>query len=534
MAAPIAVFGPTDRIVRGGAVAKCNADGSISITPAAGQATAVSSDLNVTKADGGATILSGATGNYSHLRLGRDTVQSVIASPVAGAYLTDAAAGDLVIRNEGAGSAIRLGFGSGTATSIAFAATGITLKKETDYTVTIATSTTAATAGGNLTVSSGAGATTAAGGTLALTGGQGGATGAGGPITATTGAGGSTSGLSGALTLATGTTAAESASASGEITAQTGLGSNSTGATNGGASGALTVQTQNGGTSVTGTGGAAGTVSLTGGAGGAASGAATGGAGAAINLTAGRGGNGGTASGAPGAITLTAGSAGTGGAVAGGAISLTAGRSVGGAAEGAITLVTGGSTRLTVAGTGAVTIAAPTSGVGLTVSGGGANITGTLVVSGASLSVGTTPATAGAIRIPNAVSLQARNAANTLNLPLIGADAGDLVTVGGANNNGLYLYSPANVYLQPGGATAVTFATGAITLADATNIVLNATTGTKIGTATTQKLAFYNATPIVQGAAVADASGGATIDAEARTAINALLARIRATGLIAT
>ena len=40
--------------------------------------------------------------------------------------------------------------------------------------------------------------------------------------------------------------------------------------------------------------------------------------------------------------------------------------------------------------------------------------------------------------------------------------------------------------------------TGDITLADAKNIVVNATTGTKIGTATTQKLAFFNSTPIVQ------------------------------------
>jgi hypothetical protein len=39
---------------------------------------------------------------------------------------------------------------------------------------------------------------------------------------------------------------------------------------------------------------------------------------------------------------------------------------------------------------------------------------------------------------------------------------------------------------------------GQITIADATNIVLNTTTGTKIGTATTQKLAFYNSTPIVK------------------------------------
>ena len=39
-----------------------------------------------------------------------------------------------------------------------------------------------------------------------------------------------------------------------------------------------------------------------------------------------------------------------------------------------------------------------------------------------------------------------------------------------------------------------------LTLADAINIAVNTTTGTKIGTATTQKLAFFNSTPIVQPA----------------------------------
>lgn len=37
-----------------------------------------------------------------------------------------------------------------------------------------------------------------------------------------------------------------------------------------------------------------------------------------------------------------------------------------------------------------------------------------------------------------------------------------------------------------------------VTLAETTNIVFGTTTGTKIGTATTQKMAFYNSTPIVQ------------------------------------
>lgn len=37
-----------------------------------------------------------------------------------------------------------------------------------------------------------------------------------------------------------------------------------------------------------------------------------------------------------------------------------------------------------------------------------------------------------------------------------------------------------------------------LTMADAANIIVNTTTGTKIGTATTQKLGFFNATPIVQ------------------------------------
>ena len=39
---------------------------------------------------------------------------------------------------------------------------------------------------------------------------------------------------------------------------------------------------------------------------------------------------------------------------------------------------------------------------------------------------------------------------------------------------------------------------GTVTLSDQANIAFNTSTGTKIGTATDQKLAFFNKTPIVQ------------------------------------
>ncbi len=57
--------------------------------------------------------------------------------------------------------------------------------------------------------------------------------------------------------------------------------------------------------------------------------------------------------------------------------------------------------------------------------------------------------------------------------------------------------------------TGTIAATGHITMSDAKNIVVNTSTGTKIGTATTQKLGFWNATPVVQPIASTDTSTGA-------------------------
>ena len=67
-------------------------------------------------------------------------------------------------------------------------------------------------------------------------------------------------------------------------------------------------------------------------------------------------------------------------------------------------------------------------------------------------------------------------------------------------------------------------------LADAGHITVGTTTGTKIGTATTQKIGFYNTTPVVQPAAVANA----TTAVDVITQFNDLLAKLRTLGIIAT
>jgi hypothetical protein len=79
------------------------------------------------------------------------------------------------------------------------------------------------------------------------------------------------------------------------------------------------------------------------------------------------------------------------------------------------------------------------------------------------------------------------------------------------------------------------FSCGALTLngnldASTRDIVTDTTTGSKIGTGTTQKLGFFNATPVAQQAAVADSTDTTNV----ATQLNALLARLRTLGLIAT
>ena len=86
------------------------------------------------------------------------------------------------------------------------------------------------------------------------------------------------------------------------------------------------------------------------------------------------------------------------------------------------------------------------------------------------------------------------------------------------------------IEFTPDGTTCLTInSSGNFIFADAKNIAVGTTTGTKIGTSSTQKLGFFNATPVVQPAAVADATGAGDVVAQ----LNALLARMRSLGLIA-
>jgi len=117
-----------------------------------------------------------------------------------------------------------------------------------------------------------------------------------------------------------------------------------------------------------------------------------------------------------------------------------------------------------------------------------------------------------------------------------GNAGGNVLISGGAaiagNNNGGFVYLDGGLNNGSGstGDVVIGNTRGNLQLADARNVIVGTTTGTKIGTATTQKLGFYNATPVVQPTAVADATDAASVI----TQLNALLSRMRDLGLIAT
>lgn len=72
-----------------------------------------------------------------------------------------------------------------------------------------------------------------------------------------------------------------------------------------------------------------------------------------------------------------------------------------------------------------------------------------------------------------------------------------------------------------------------ITLADGLNISISTGTGTKMGTATGQKISVYGVTPVIQAGAISSPSGGATVDAQARIAIDSIRTALTNFGITA-
>jgi hypothetical protein len=113
---------------------------------------------------------------------------------------------------------------------------------------------------------------------------------------------------------------------------------------------------------------------------------------------------------------------------------------------------------------------------------GSANLT----FAGSTLTVGVAGTAAGALALKGSTSgtatLQTAAAAGTVTVTL--PTVTDTLAVLGANSF-----------------------TATQTLADAANLVVGSSTGTKVGTATTQKLGFWNATPVVQPSTTGTTTG---------------------------
>lgn len=100
-----------------------------------------------------------------------------------------------------------------------------------------------------------------------------------------------------------------------------------------------------------------------------------------------------------------------------------------------------------------------------------------------------------------AVALQINGDPNTGLAQIAGADSLSLVA-GGVERIQVYtdvvLDAAGTIALKIAGANKLSLQTGTLTFSDSVNIAFNTGTGTKIGTATTQKLAFHNSAPIAQ------------------------------------
>jgi hypothetical protein len=110
-------------------------------------------------------------------------------------------------------------------------------------------------------------------------------------------------------------------------------------------------------------------------------------------------------------------------------------------------------------------------------------------------------------------SVNANTASVATGLTIIGAAAASgvaMTVISSGTNENLTINAKGSgtITMNNSGTGNTVFAQG-FTMADAKDMAFNTTTGTKIGTATTQKLSIYGKTPVVQPAANTDTTTGA-------------------------
>lgn len=70
-----------------------------------------------------------------------------------------------------------------------------------------------------------------------------------------------------------------------------------------------------------------------------------------------------------------------------------------------------------------------------------------------------------------------------------------------------------------------------IQILDGNDIILASEHGTRIGTATEQKLGFYGVVPVAQQTAPSEPTGGAVVDVQCRSIMNAVIAELITIGI---
>lgn len=129
-----------------------------------------------------------------------------------------------------------------------------------------------------------------------------------------------------------------------------------------------------------------------------------------------------------------------------------------------------------------------------------------LILSGGTTSPVLGAATADLVNICGFDRVNTRHAAAGNRLEAIQSERGSPVYIG----DDAIDFAAATSYVSVNATDLLTLTSTSVTLADAASLVVGLAAGTKIATATTQKLGFYNATPIVQRSGAAQAAVATT------------------------